>query len=149
MKGVAWKTKSEEETESLGRQLGKRLMAGDVLLLRGEMGAGKTVLARGIARGLDIKGPIASPTFTLLNCHEGRFPLYHFDLYRLDGENAFFDAGLEDFVSGAAIAVVEWPERCEGAMPPCHLQVVLAYGKAEDERVITLLPMGGFREVSL
>jgi len=133
----------------LGKALSGHLRPGDVVLLRGELGAGKTALARGIARGLGVTGPVASPTFTLLSCYEGRVPLRHFDLYRLDGDDAFYSAGLEDYLGGGAIAVVEWPERCEGAMPECHLEIALAYGEHENDRVIAVEQKGGFREVWL
>ena len=144
-----WTTRAVAETESLGRAIGERLLPGDVVLLRGELGAGKTVLSRGIARGLGIEGVIASPTYTLLHCHEGEPPLHHFDLYRLDGAGAFDGAGLADFLGGDAVSLVEWPERCEAVLPASCLEIAIAYGAEENERVITLLPKGGFREVRL
>ena len=142
-------TNNVAETEALGQVLAAQLRPGDVLLLRGELGAGKTAFTRGIAAGLGVEGPVASPTFTLLNCHEGRIGLSHFDLYRLDGDDAFYEAGLEDYIGGNAVAVVEWPERCEGAMPLCRLEINICYATEENERNITFTPMGGFREVTL
>lgn len=142
-------TTSERQTESIGRSLAAQLRPGDVLLLRGELGAGKTVFARGVARGLGVQGPVSSPTFVLLHCHEGSMPLHHFDLYRLEGSDAFYDAGLEDAVSADAVSLIEWPERAEDALPPCHLEIWLCYGEAEGTREITLRPVGGFREVML
>lgn len=140
------KTKTAQETESFGRSLAARLRAGDVLLLRGDLGAGKTTLARGIARGLGVGGAVTSPTFTLLCCHEGRIPLRHFDLYRLSDEDEFESAGLSDAIGSDAVSLIEWPERCEGAMPEKHLEVRIDYGADPDERRITLTPRGGFRE---
>lgn len=142
-------TRSQLETEQFGRSLAVQLRPGDVLLLRGDLGAGKSVFARGVARGLGVEGPISSPTFTLLNCHEGsRMPVHHFDLYRLADADEFYAAGLDDSIGGNAIALVEWPERAEEAMPDCRLEIHIQYGANEDERLITLAPQGGFREVT-
>lgn len=129
--------------------LASQLRAGDVLLLRGELGAGKSVFARGIARGLGVEGPITSPTFTLLNVHDGSITLNHMDLYRLEDEDEFEAAGLTDAVGGNAIALIEWPDRAVGMMPPCHLAVTIAYTQTEGWREVDIAPMGGFREVAL
>lgn len=140
---------SQAQTEQFGMSLAAQLRPGDVLFLRGDLGAGKSVLARGIARGLGVEGPIPSPTFTLMNCYEGRIPFHHFDLYRLEDEEAFYAAGLEEYVGGDAVAVIEWAERAEDALPACHLEIHLSYAGQEDTRDITILPVGGFREVLL
>ena len=141
-------TASETETFRFGFDLASRLEPGDVLLLSGDLGAGKSVLARGIARGLGVTGPVASPTFTLLNCHDdGRLPLRHFDLYRLSDEEEFYQAGLEEYTAPPAVSVIEWPERCLSALPEKHLRISIRYGNAENEREISLSPHGGFREV--
>ncbi len=140
-------THTTAETESFGRLLASRLRTGDVLLLRGDLGAGKTTLARGIARGLGVEGPVASPTFTLLCCHEGRVPLRHFDLYRLTDADEFESAGLADYIGGDSVSLIEWPERCEGALPETHLEIRIDYGDDADAREITLTPRGAFREV--
>lgn len=142
-------TRNETETERLGMSLAAQLRPGDVVLLRGDLGAGKSVFARGVARGLGVQGPVPSPTFTLLNCHEGRAPLHHFDLYRISEPEEFFAAGLFDALSDDAISVVEWPERCEEAMPLCRLEITIAPSADETARDITLTPMGGFPEVAL
>ena len=141
---------SPEQTEQLGRSLAAQWRPGDVLLLRGELGAGKTVFARGIARGLGIEGAVASPTFTLLNCHEeGRIPLYHMDLYRLDDADAFYEAGLSDAMGGDGVSLIEWPERAWEAMPERHLAIEIRYDEADETRSITVSRNGGFREVIL
>jgi len=137
------------QTERVGAHIAAQLRAGDVLLLSGDLGAGKTVFARGVARGLGISGPVASPTFVLLRCYPGRVPLHHFDLYRLSDTDAFYDAGLADYLGGEAVSLVEWPERCPGAMPGCRLEIRIDYGAGEDERVIAIRGVGGFREVTL
>lgn len=147
--GLNYTTHSEMETERIATALAAQLRPGDVLLLRGELGAGKTVFARGIARGLGITGPISSPTFTLLNCHEAAVPLHHFDLYRLEDADEFYAAGLQDAIGAPAVAIIEWPERAEEAMPVAHLEIQITYGPQDGERIIDILPVGGFREVAL
>lgn len=102
---------SVEETHALGRVLGALALPGDVVLLSGPLGAGKTALTQGIGRGLGIALTVNSPTFTLLKEYEGRLPLYHFDLYRLDDPAEVYDLGFEDYFAGAGISVIEWAER--------------------------------------
>ena len=103
-------TSSSADTADFGCVLSSVLLPGDVVLLSGELGAGKSVLARGIARGLDITDNMPSPTFTLMQPYTGRIPLYHFDLYRLNGADAFFEAGLDEFLTATGISVIEWPD---------------------------------------
>ncbi|WP_321530965.1 tRNA (adenosine(37)-N6)-threonylcarbamoyltransferase complex ATPase subunit type 1 TsaE [uncultured Desulfuromonas sp.] len=105
---------SEQQTRRFGIALGKLLPRGSLVLLHGDLGAGKTCLAAGIARGVGVDPgvPITSPTYTLLNCYEGRLPLYHFDLYRLAGEEELEDLGFDEYFHGDGVALVEWPERC-------------------------------------
>ena len=111
-------TASSLETRAVGESLASLLRAGDVLLLQGDLGAGKSELTRGLARGLGVDGPVPSPSFTILNVYEeGRAPLYHFDWYRLRGADELFEMGMEEYLGGDGIAVVEWPERCPEAVP--------------------------------
>ncbi len=101
--------KDENDTLTLGEYIGKSLTSGVFFALNGDLGAGKTVFVRGLARGLNISGPITSPTFTVMCEYAGRMPLYHFDLYRLSGED-FFE--FEDFLfDSSAVVAVEWSER--------------------------------------
>lgn len=108
------KTESPEQTSQFGRRLGGLLGAGSIVLLRGDLGSGKTCVATGIARGLGVSEstPVTSPTYTLMNSYDGRLPLYHFDLYRLSSEEELFDLGFDDYFHGEGVALVEWPERC-------------------------------------
>ena len=99
----AFVTESAEETRALGARLADKLCAGDVVLLSGAMGAGKSEFARGVARGLGLDGPIPSPSFTILCLYrEGRLPLKHFDWYRLSGEDELYGAGLDEYVGARA-----------------------------------------------
>ena len=110
-------THNEIETEALGETLARRLGPGDVVAYRGDLGAGKTAFTRGLARGLGCTGRVTSPTFTVVNEYEGRLPLFHFDLYRLEGEDALNDVGWEDYLDRGGVCAVEWSERAEAALP--------------------------------
>lgn len=105
-------TRSAAETEALGEQWGNEAAGGWVILLSGDLGAGKTQLVRGIARGLGFPGRVHSPTFTLVNQYEGgRMPLFHLDLYRLETREQILSAGIEDYLQPAGVSVIEWAER--------------------------------------
>ena len=106
-------TRSEEETRALAARLAEELRPGDTVLLHGELGAGKSVFVRGAARALGVRGAMPSPTFTLMIPYEGDVKLAHFDLYRLNDPEEFWAAGLDEFIGGEYVALVEWPEMAE------------------------------------
>lgn len=137
---------SEKQTQRLGYALGACLRAGDVVLLEGEMGAGKSVLTRAAARGMGVEGPVPSPTFTILNVHEGSaMKLYHFDLYRLEGEDALYEMGLDEYIPAAdGASLIEWPQMAAEAMPADHLAVDIRYAQDGEAREITFTPSGSF-----
>ena len=110
----------ESQTLELGKKLGRLLQRPALVLLQGELGAGKTVFARGIARGLgvDPKIPITSPTFTLMNHYQARLDLYHFDLYRLSDPDELIELGFDDYAFGSGVALVEWPEKLNNPETP-------------------------------
>ena len=116
---------NEKRMEMLGKRLGRALAPGDLVYLSGELGAGKTTLARGIARGLGYEGRVNSPTFTLMNVYQGRCPIYHFDFYRLS-EEELDDLGLEDYLGGEGICLIEWPAAGEKALPRAAWRVDIA-----------------------
>lgn len=134
---MTYQTRSEADTMRFAAALGRQLDAGDVLLLEGDLGAGKSVVARGVARALGIAGAMPSPTFTLLIPYEGKKKLYHFDLYRLADPDEFYAAGLDEFVGGDGIAVVEWPQMAD-LSPERSIRLRIARGESDDERVIEL-----------
>ena len=103
---------SPEETEALGEDLGRRLRVGDLVLLSGELGAGKTTFVRGVARGCGSAMPVASPTFQLVRVYSGRLQLAHVDLYRIESEVELRDLGLEELLDNGAV-IVEWGERLD------------------------------------
>ena len=129
---------SPEETEHIGEMLGKRLSGGTVLALRGGLGMGKTAFTRGLARGLGYTGRVTSPTFTIVNEYDGATPLFHFDLYRLDGEDDLFDIGWDDYLARGGVCAVEWSERIDSALPPDTLTVSIARGENDNDRIITV-----------
>lgn len=106
-------SRSPEETEKAGLEIGRSLAVPGVVLLRGSLGVGKTTLTRGIAQGLGIDDPglVNSPSFTLVNIYHGICPIYHVDLYRLEGERDLYSIGLDDFMGWEGITIVEWSER--------------------------------------
>lgn len=127
---------SPEETRALGEKLAARLAPGDVVILEGELGAGKSELARGIARGLGVTDTVTSPSFTILNVYEsGRCPLYHFDWYRLESAEELFELGLEEYLGGDGIAVVEWAEKCPEALPEKTIRIRLEATGDEERRI--------------
>lgn len=127
---------SAEETRALGEKLAARLAPGDVVILEGELGAGKSELARGIAKGLGVRETVTSPSFTILNVYEsGRCPLYHFDWYRLESAEELFELGLEEYLGGDGIAVVEWAEKCPEALPEKTIRIRLEATGDEERRI--------------
>ena len=113
--------KSFEETIALGKKIGQVLKPGDVLLLQGDLGAGKTTFSQGLAEGLNIKECVNSPTFVLISEYlSGRLPLYHMDLYRIEEETQLFDLGVEDYFFGNGVCVVEWPNIAEAFFPESY-----------------------------
>ena len=114
---------SPEQTRQLGQELGGLAQAGDVYLLVGKLGTGKTCLTQGVAWGLGIQEYASSPSFVVVKEYRGRLPLYHIDLYRIDRLDEVMDLGLDDYLYGQGVSVVEWAERGLEAMPGEHLLV--------------------------
>lgn len=138
---------SARETRKLGKTLASYLHPGDVVLLRGDLGAGKSELTRGIAEGLGIAETVTSPSFTILNVYEsGRIPLYHFDWYRLEGPEELYELGMDEYLGGNGIAVVEWPERCEEAVPARRLEISII-PLDEETREIRWTAVGGQTDI--
>ena len=143
------RSNSPAQTQAIGRHLAEKLQAGDVLLMLGDLGAGKSELTRGIAKGLGVTATVASPSFTILNVYdEGRVPLYHFDWYRLSDVEELYEMGMDEYLGGDGVAVVEWPTQCPEAIPESYLEVKIA-PLSETEREITLTPCGEFRRIDL
>ena len=133
-----------DETRALGERLGRALRAGDVVLLSGELGAGKTVFVQGMARGLGYEGPVSSKSFVIMGEYAGREKLYHADLYRLDEPELVDDLALDE-ISADGVLVVEWPERAEYVLPLEHLLIRFEVTGVETRR-LHLEPRGGRAE---
>ena len=142
-------TNNAAETRELGTRLAEKLKAGDVILLEGELGAGKSELARGVARGLGVTETVTSPSFTILNVYEsGRIPLYHFDWYRLESAEELYELGMDEYLGGNGIALVEWPAQCPDAVPEKCLRIKIS-ATGENSRRIETESCGGFRTITL
>lgn len=133
-------SRSARQTRSLGQRLGALLEPGDVVLLSGELGAGKTTFVQGIAQGIGFAGSVSSKSFVLLGEYRGCITLYHADLYRLEDPQQVLDLGLEEVCADGAL-VVEWPERAPGALPDEHLLVCFEVVSANRRR-LRLEPRG-------
>ena len=132
---------SPEQTQRLGTSLGKLAQAGDVFLFCGELGSGKTCLTQGIAWGLNVKEYAFSPSFVLVREYYGRLPLYHVDLYRLDHIEEVADLGLEEYLYGDGVCVVEWAERGLPLLPQENLMIKLSH-VSQTERCLNMEPHG-------
>jgi tRNA threonylcarbamoyladenosine biosynthesis protein TsaE len=149
--GIDLVTMGAEHTREIGARLGRRLRPGDVVLLHGDLGAGKTTLAQGIARGLGIVDAVQSPTFTLINQHEREGPdgepfrLYHVDLYRLAGEEELDSFGFDDYLDPSdGVTLIEWPERAASRLPARYLLIRLdTVGESKRRLVIEAVKAEG------
>ena len=114
---LTFTTSSAEETITLGEKIGKLLKKGDIIAMQGTLAAGKTTITKGIARALGITDTITSPTFCLISEYQGRMPLYHMDVYRLDGTEDFINLGTDDMLYGDGVSIIEWSEKIMDELP--------------------------------
>lgn len=131
--------KNETETIALGKCLGRFLNAGDLIVMEGDLGAGKTTMTKGIGEALGVTKVINSPTFTILKVYQGRLPLYHFDVYRLEGNDD--DLGFDEYFEGDGVCVVEWAQFLGDQLPKHYLRIQLNH--QEDGRMCELEGVGG------
>ena len=141
-KSLTINSRSEEETVAIGKAVGAVLQARDVVLLSGELGAGKTRFVEGMTRGIESTAETRSPTFVLVNEYAGRLMLAHCDLYRLSGPEEIGELGLDDYLARDAALAVEWPERARSEFPEEALEIHLRFGEAPDDRVLTATAVG-------
>jgi tRNA threonylcarbamoyladenosine biosynthesis protein TsaE len=136
-------TKSADDTRELAAAIGPLVRSGDILLLAGELGAGKTCFTQGFGRSLGVTDPITSPTFTLMNHYPGAsLRVLHADVYRLDHLQEIVDLGLTELVDDDSVAVVEWGDMAEPVLPKDFLEVRIGYGDEDDVRRFELRPVG-------
>ncbi|MBR4179611.1 MAG: tRNA (adenosine(37)-N6)-threonylcarbamoyltransferase complex ATPase subunit type 1 TsaE [Treponema sp.] len=114
---MTFHTKTEQETIALGEKIGRLLKKGDIIAMQGTLAAGKTTITKGIARALEITDTITSPTFCLISEYYGRMPLYHFDVYRLEGTEDFINLGADDMLYGDGVSIIEWSEKIMDELP--------------------------------
>lgn len=139
MKQFELDTMNSNETDQFAAMLAGFLKPGDVIALEGDLGAGKTTFTKGLARGLEIKKTVNSPTFTIIKEYNGRLPLYHMDVYRV--ADSCEDLGFDEYFEGDGVTVVEWAHLIEEQLPSEHLAIFL-YHEDEEKRKIVLMPKG-------
>lgn len=119
-------SKSEKDTEKFAYDFAKTLKGDEIILLEGDLGAGKTTFTKSLAKALGIKEHITSPTFTLVNeYHSGKYPLFHFDMYRLEDESEAIELGLDEYFNKKAISIIEWPMRIKDLLPQNHMLITI------------------------
>jgi tRNA threonylcarbamoyladenosine biosynthesis protein TsaE len=135
-------TKAAEDTRELASELAGLAKPGDLILLAGDLGAGKTTFAQGFGAGLGVQEPIVSPTFTLVRTYAGRIPLIHCDVYRLDHLQEVVDLGLGELLDDGGVALIEWGDMAAPSLPPDFLEARLDFGAEDDDRVLQFRVVG-------
>lgn len=134
---ITLKTNTAEETIEFGRKIGRLLTKGDVIAMQGTLAAGKTTITKGIAESLGVTDTITSPTFCLISEYSGKMPLYHMDVYRLDGGEDFINLGTDDMIYGDGVSIIEWSEKIMDELP--KKTIILKLEPQEDgSRIITI-----------
>ena len=134
---LTFKTNSPEETIELGVRIGKKLKKGDVIAMQGTLAAAKTTITKGIAQALEIQDTITSPTFCLISEYYGKMPLYHMDVYRLEGTEDFINLGTDDMIYGDGVSIIEWSEKIMDELPDRTI-ILNIQPQKDGSRIITL-----------
>lgn len=134
-------SQSPEHTRNLGFVIGNYSNPGDVVLLSGDLGTGKTCLTQGIAEGMGVEGYVRSPTFVLVTIHQGSMPLYHMDLYRMDSSAEVLELGIDEYLYGDGLSAVEWADKAIEVFPEPYLLIQLSHID-ETSRTIKITPVG-------
>lgn len=137
---MIYESMSASDTAAFAEDFAKKLFPGDVLCMRGGLGAGKTAFVQGLAKGLGVRQIPGSPTFTIMNCYDGKYPLYHFDVYRIEDSEEMYEIGYDEYIGGDGICVIEWAELIEDILPEERYEITIErdYEKGEDYRRITI-----------
>lgn len=128
-------SKSVEDTEKFAEEFSKKLTGNEIIAMYGDLGAGKTSFTRGLARGLEVEETVSSPTFAIVNEYSGIYPLYHFDMYRIDNWDDLESVGFFDYINTGVI-IIEWSENIEGALPSEVIKIYIDKTDNENERII-------------
>ncbi|WP_419849583.1 tRNA (adenosine(37)-N6)-threonylcarbamoyltransferase complex ATPase subunit type 1 TsaE [Candidatus Poriferisocius sp.] len=143
---IRTRTRSPEDTRNLAASLAEQAQSGDLLLLVGDLGAGKTTFAQGFAAALGISEPVTSPTFTLAREYHGRLLLHHLDVFRLDQISEVLDLGLPELLDSGGVILIEWGDAIRQALPNDYLEIALTFIEGHpsppDERIVVLTPVG-------
>ena len=131
-------TNGEEETIEIGAKIAAKLKIGDIICMKGDLGAGKTTLTKSIAKNLGIEDYVTSPTFTIINEYRGKYPLYHFDVYRIENPEDMYELGYEEYFYGKGICIIEWANMIEELIPEESIWIEIDHGKTENERIIII-----------
>lgn len=128
-------TKSREETSALAESFADKLNGGEVIALKGDIGVGKTVFTKGLAKGLGVSSNVTSPTFNIVRQYQGRLPLFHFDVYRISDIDEMFEIGFEEYLDGEGVVVIEWPELIQELIPQDAIRVTIEREGEESRRI--------------
>lgn len=128
-------TKSREETSALAESFADKLNGGEVIALKGDIGAGKTVFTKGLAKGLGVSSNVTSPTFNIVRQYKGRLPLFHFDVYRISDIDEMFEIGFEEYLDGEGVVVIEWPELIQELIPQDAIRITIEREGEESRRI--------------
>jgi tRNA threonylcarbamoyladenosine biosynthesis protein TsaE len=139
---IAVRTADADATRDLGRALAGVVRPGDLVVLAGDLGAGKTALTQGIGAGLDVPDRITSPTFTIAQEYAGRLTLHHLDVYRLEHLHEAIDLDLGEILEEPAVVVIEWGDVIAPLLPADHLEIRITFGRGDDDRCFELQPLG-------
>ncbi len=141
---MQYESNSHQETQGIAIEFAKKLTAGDVLCLSGDLGVGKTAFVQGLVQGLGISEYVSSPTFTIVNCYDGDMPVYHFDVYRISDEDEMYEIGYEEYIYANGVSIIEWPEMISGILPDKRYDITIEKNleKHEDYRKITIEKRG-------
>ncbi len=134
---IKYTSKNIYETETIGEEIGKRLKGTEVIALYGGLGMGKTALTRGIVKGAGCDDDVSSPTFAIVNEYRGKFKIYHFDMYRIDGWDDLYSIGFFDYLENGVL-IIEWSENIEAVLPENCIRIRIEQGKTENSRVFTI-----------
>lgn len=128
---------SSQETENIGRSIAEKLCGDEVIALFGGLGMGKTAFTRGLAFGLGVEHGVSSPTFSLVNEYRGKFPIYHFDMYRVSTWDDLYSTGFFDYINNGVL-IIEWSENIEGALPENIIRITISKGSSENQRIFQI-----------
>ncbi len=133
-----FQSKSEKETFNFAFYLSKKIKPGDIFLIEGELGAGKSIFVRGMSKGLGINEPMPSPSFTIVNSYEGIYPINHFDFYRINDPFELFEIGFEEYIYSDCISFIEWPSKAEELIPEKAIEVQISILDDNSREIIIL-----------